>query len=161
MRTNNGFSFTLWDVGHGLAIWIKTPAGHNHWIDAGQNSDTDFSPAERVAKYWKESKLDYLIISHPDADHIGGLPDVIKYLKKPRVLSRNKSLPKIEKYGKEEKEYQRVFADLDRRYNIRIPYMSSPLNPNYNGGVTVKTGYLEYSEATKTNDTSVVALYLF
>lgn len=26
--------FTLWDVGHGLCIWIKTPNGHNHMIDA-------------------------------------------------------------------------------------------------------------------------------
>jgi competence protein ComEC len=160
MQTMKNFSFTLWDVGHGLAIWIKTPAGHNHWVDAGQNAETDFSPAERVANYWRESKLDYLIISHPDADHIGGLPDVIHYLGKPRVLSRNKSIPDDEKYGSEDREYQKVFAELDKTYNSPVMTEHSPTNPDYNGGINIKTGSLDYNEVTKINDTSIVALYL-
>lgn len=161
MNNLNNFSFTLWDVGHGLAVWIKTPNGHNHWLDAGQNSDTDFSPAERVANYWGESKLDYLVISHPDADHIGGLHDVIKHLGKPRVLNRNKTLPDYDKYGGEDREYQRVFAELDRSYNSTVLYEQSPANPDFNGGITVKTGSLQYSESCKGNNTSVVAMYFF
>lgn len=161
MSNSNYFSFTLWDVGHGLAIWIKTPAGHNHWIDAGENSDTDFSPAERVANYWGERQLDYLIISHPDADHIGGLPDVIQHLGKPKVLTRNKSLPDNEKYGKQDREYQKVFAELDRSYNSPVLPELNPTNPDYNGGITIKTGSLQYSEVSKGNDTSVVAMYFF
>lgn len=66
--------FTLWDVGHGLSIWIKTPNGHNHWIDAGWYPETDFCPAHHVRHHYGETKLDYLIISHPDADHRQNFP---------------------------------------------------------------------------------------
>ena len=30
--TDNKLVFTLWDVGHGVSIWIRTPNGSNHWI---------------------------------------------------------------------------------------------------------------------------------
>jgi len=47
MHSTSNFQFTLWDVGHGLAIWIKTPSGHNHWIDAGKEGE--FSPSAHAA----------------------------------------------------------------------------------------------------------------
>ena len=31
--TERKLMFTLWDVGHGVALWIKTPNDSNHWID--------------------------------------------------------------------------------------------------------------------------------
>ena len=36
--------FTLWDVGHGISIWINTPNGTNHWIDLGRTPE--FSPSK-------------------------------------------------------------------------------------------------------------------
>jgi competence protein ComEC len=154
-------SFTLWDVEHGLAIWIKTPAGHNHWIDAGKNSGTDFSPAEHVARFG-ETSLDYLIISHPDADHIDDLPDVIRYLGEPRVLTRNKTLPDYEKFGEGKREYEQVFRDLDSRYTCAVQKEESPTNPAFNGGIRVETGSLTYKEADENlNDTSIVCMYSY
>ena len=82
------FSFTLWDVEHGLSIWIQTPSGQNHCIDAGHNSETDFSPFERMKNFYKVNNIDYLIISHPDKDHIEGLPNFIKYLDKPKTFNQ-------------------------------------------------------------------------
>lgn len=153
--------FTLWDVGHGLSIWMKTPNGHNHWIDAGNNAETDFHPAERVKNHYGETELDYLIISHPDADHIADLPSVIEYLGEPRVLSRNKSLPDEEKYGKGDREYQKIYENLDKRYTQPVPESTNPKNPEYNGGIRVVTEYLEWNECMDINNSSVVIFYLY
>lgn len=62
------------DVGNADSILI-TSAGHAMLIDAGENNDGD-----NVVAYIRShnvSKLDYVVASHPDSDHIGGMADVI------------------------------------------------------------------------------------
>lgn len=159
--STNKMTFTLWDVGHGLSIWIKTPQGHNHWIDSGKNADNDFSPPKHVNEQYNENTLDHLIITHPDADHIESLPDLIKYLGIPRTLTSNRTLPDTLKYGDQQSEYQRVYKDLDLMYNSETDWNESPCNPDYNGGITIKADELAYEEGMDKNDTSVVALYFY
>ena len=63
------------DVGQGDAIFISCQ-GHYMLIDAGDNSK-----GSTVRYYMKKlgvSSLDYVIGTHPDADHIGGLDVVIE-----------------------------------------------------------------------------------
>ncbi|NLN19727.1 MAG: MBL fold metallo-hydrolase [Firmicutes bacterium] len=64
------------DVGQADAILIQTPAGLNILIDAGEKRT-----ATDLMDYLKEQgvkRLDYLIATHPHADHIGGMAEVIK-----------------------------------------------------------------------------------
>ena len=61
----NDFMFTLWDVEHGLSIWIQTPSGQNHCIDVGKNNDTDFSPYVHMRILHNVKMLDYLIRGCP------------------------------------------------------------------------------------------------
>lgn len=157
--TTQDFTFTLWDVEHGLAIWITTPAGHHHWIDACRTGD--FSPSAWVKEQYNVTRLDFLILSHPDADHLNDLTQVVTSLGKPRVLLRNKSLPDSEKFKSGTLDYQKTFSELDATYTAPVPEQENPENPTYNGGVSVKTGYNDYSEACTGNNTSVVALYLY
>ena len=63
------------DVGQADCILIQTPEGKNLLIDAGNNGDAD-----EIITYLTNhsvSKLDIVIGTHPHADHIGGLDDVI------------------------------------------------------------------------------------
>lgn len=63
------------DVGQGDATLIKA-GDHAMLIDAGDNSE-----GTAVQSYLNSQgieKLDYVIGTHPDADHIGGL-DVVVY----------------------------------------------------------------------------------
>lgn len=64
------------DVGQGDATLIRTPSGKNMLIDAATKSKSalvsDYIKSEGV------KKLDVVIATHPDEDHIGGMTDIIK-----------------------------------------------------------------------------------
>lgn len=159
VMSRGDLKITLWDVGHGLAIWIKTPNGYNHLIDAGTNDD--FCPARHMSERYGETKLDYLVISHPDMDHIQGLPGIVEHLGTPRVLLRNKSLPDSEKFGGASKEYQKTFKSLDASHTDAIDWSENPRNPIFNGGVAVKSGYCNYELGMSKNNSSVVMFYAY
>lgn len=63
------------DVGQADCTLIQLPNGENMLIDAGNNEN-----GAEVVKYLKNEgigRIAYLIGTHPHADHIGGLDDVI------------------------------------------------------------------------------------
>ena len=153
--------FTLWDVEHGLAIWIQTPNGQSHCIDAGKNNDTEFSPYKLMRTKYKVTNIDYLIISHPDRDHIEGLPSLIEHIGEPRVFCRNKSLPDEEKYGDCQLEYIETFKCFDKQYTFNVDYANSPRNTCINGNVHINTLCNKYQDGMSKNDLSIVAFYKF
>ncbi|MGB5824215.1 MAG: ComEC/Rec2 family competence protein [Proteocatella sp.] len=63
------------DVGQGDSTFIKTPGGYTMLIDAGDNSHG--SDVVNYIKGLGVKKIDVLIGTHPDADHIGGIDNVI------------------------------------------------------------------------------------
>jgi beta-lactamase superfamily II metal-dependent hydrolase len=74
------------DVGpvNGDSILIESPAGKNILIDAG-----DTSRAKNVIdalKRYNIQQLDYLIVTHPHPDHMGGAAEVFKAVKVLNVI---------------------------------------------------------------------------
>src|SRR5229473_3342538 len=138
------FQFTLWDVGHGLAVWCLNPNGQNHWIDCKKTDE--FSPTDHAKEKYGVTQLDYLIISHPDTDHISDLPNLVKAFGKPKALQRNTTLPDEEKFKSGTLECQTVFKGLDTTYTESVKWENSPRNPEVNGGVEVKVGCNDYSQ---------------
>jgi competence protein ComEC len=66
------------DVDQGQAVLIVAPDGSAALIDAGR-SQTRIR--EEIAPYVRAlgvTELDYLILSHPDQDHVGGMPAVLE-----------------------------------------------------------------------------------
>ncbi len=153
------FTLKLWDVGHGLSIWIQTPAGHNHWIDLGKTEH--FSPSQHVKHMYNVDSMDYLIISHPDKDHLEDLPSFLESFGDPRVILRNRSLPEDEKYGDLNLDYQKEFKKLDMRFTQDVEWNRNPANPKYNGGLEYLTRQNAYSDELKGNNTSVVTMVLY
>ena len=75
-QNDNNLSVTFIDVGQGDSTLIKLPDHEVILIDAGTRES-----AGEVIKTLKEQNIvsiDYLIGTHPHADHIGGIPAVLK-----------------------------------------------------------------------------------
>lgn len=67
------------DVGQGDAIYMRTPQGNDMLIDGGPSRAVLRELASVMP--WYDRTIDVVMASHPDKDHIGGLPDVIERYK--------------------------------------------------------------------------------
>lgn len=78
--TPNHLDIIIFDVEHGNCAFIQTPSGETMMLDCGHMAD--FSPAEFVwLNDWvNEDRLEKLVISHPDEDHISDIERTLKYL---------------------------------------------------------------------------------
>lgn len=63
------------DVGQGDAIYVRTPNGHDMLIDGGPSRIVIQRLAEVMP--WYDRSIDVVVETHPDSDHIGGLPQVL------------------------------------------------------------------------------------
>lgn len=84
-----GFELTALDVGQGLAVVIRT-AHHSLLFDAGPAYEEGFDAGESVVAPYLlgegVSRLDLMIVSHPDLDHRGGAPAVRRLLRPRREI---------------------------------------------------------------------------
>jgi DNA internalization-related competence protein ComEC/Rec2 len=93
------------DVGQGDSILVQSPNNKNMLIDAGDNDS-----GNTVVSYLKEQgveKIDILIGTHPDSDHIGGMDRVIDSFDMGTVY-----MPKI---SKSTKTFSDVMKELKRK----------------------------------------------
>lgn len=90
------------DVGQGDATLI-TCDGHAMLIDAGD--DTKGTAIQNYLKKQKIKSLDYLILTHPDADHIGGAPVIITKFEIAKVFVSN--------FEKDNSTYRKLIQALD------------------------------------------------
>jgi competence protein ComEC len=75
---------TFFDVGQGDAALLQTPSGKNVIIDAGVWSPSYNSGKSVILPHLKAAgieKLDAVFLSHPHADHIGGIIDLMEGIK--------------------------------------------------------------------------------
>ncbi|MGO4372080.1 MBL fold metallo-hydrolase [Paenibacillus sp. MCAF20] len=86
------------DVGQGASQLIIGPTGKTILIDGGNNSEE----AKMVAYLQSQriNKIDILIATHPDADHVGGLDAVIRHfdigkIYMPKVQSNTKTFEDV------------------------------------------------------------------
>lgn len=65
------------DVGQGDSVFIDAPSGRQMLIDGGKGRVV----LQRLAEVmpWYDRSLDVVMATHPDADHIGGIPDVLSH----------------------------------------------------------------------------------
>lgn len=71
---------TMLDVGQGDGIYIRTPGGLEYLIDGGSTSKDELSryTLEPFLESRGIAKLDYVLISHGDEDHIGGIQEMLE-----------------------------------------------------------------------------------
>lgn len=72
---------TCLDVGHGQAILAQLPGKANILFDAGSlhKSDIGRRIVAPFLDYSGINKIDCIVISHKDIDHINGIPEIVEY----------------------------------------------------------------------------------
>lgn len=70
-------TLTFLDVGQGEAILIEGPAGHRILVDGGPNGDAITAALGRRLPFY-DRRIDLVVLTHPQADHLGGLPTVLE-----------------------------------------------------------------------------------
>lgn len=65
------------DVGQGDAILIKSPSGNKMLIDGGQSASALMLALSKAIPFYNK-KIDVVLATHPDADHIGGLSEIFR-----------------------------------------------------------------------------------
>jgi len=92
-RPSNLLRVYFFDIGQGDSIFVDTPSHGRILIDGGPNRRV-LSELGKVLPF-SDKRIDVVIETHPDKDHIGGLPEVINRFKvglflEPGVESENR-----------------------------------------------------------------------
>ena len=107
----NTLTVHFMDVGHGDATLI-TCGQHAMLVDCGKNIK-----GRMVSDYVREQgieRLDYLILTHPDNDHIGGAPVILEDFRIENIL--------VSSYAKASSEYELLMSVLEKKdLETRIP----------------------------------------
>ena len=113
INVESGMRMYFIDVGQGDSTLICTPKGKNILIDGGGSRTPDkYDVGDKVLLPYlldrRIKKLDYIIVSHFDADHAQGLEAVIKKIKVENIVvckqaSQSAEYDKIIKICKEKK----------------------------------------------------------
>ena len=74
----------FFDVGQGDAIYIRTPANQDILVDGGPDSSVLAKLGQAMPFY--DRKIELMILTHPHADHVDGLVDVLQRYEVEQVL---------------------------------------------------------------------------
>lgn len=86
---------TFLDVGQGDAAVIQLPDGKTIVVDGGPISHSSNAGEKIVAPFLRRigvSSIDVLITTHPHADHLGGVPYVLKHFTVQQTIDANQRL---------------------------------------------------------------------
>jgi competence protein ComEC len=122
-RSNN-LEVNFVAVGQGDGIFINFPNGENMLIDTGPPGNEGRNIEYSIISFLNNqgiSSLDYLMISHFDADHVGGMPHLLKRKEVNKVL-----IPPF----KEKTELHNVLEKEIKKKNIKFSFLSSGISFN-------------------------------
>ena len=113
---------TFIDVGQGESILIQSPSGKNYMIDGGSNSTKQVGTRKILPclKYYGISEIEYVFITHPDADHINGILELLDVQKEETLKIKNLVVSGISE--PDENYLTLVKTAIDNKTEIR--YMS-------------------------------------
>ncbi|OGZ66711.1 MAG: hypothetical protein A2822_00760 [Candidatus Staskawiczbacteria bacterium RIFCSPHIGHO2_01_FULL_41_41] len=140
------------DVGQGDSIFIRTPAHRNIVIDGGPDAAVLSKLSGRLP-FWQKS-LDVVILTHPDADHLMGILEILKKYKADYIVWTG-----MEREGANYQEWLSLLQKAKERGSQII--IAKPGLVITSGGAAVEVLHpfenLEGQFFKEANDTGIVA----
>lgn len=144
----------FFDVNQGDSIFIEAPNGNQVLIDGGPDSTILEKLGKELPFY--DRSIDLLILTHPEADHISGLLEVLKRYKIGTILYTG--------IFRETQEYQEWLRLIEKE-NIPILIVQAGevvrLGENLNLYILYPFENLSGQKIKDTNDTSVIARLVY
>ena len=121
VEAQSGFlRVNFFDVGQGDAIFIESPSGNQILIDGGPDNSV-LSKLGETMPFWDRS-IDLVILTHPHADHLDGLVEVLKRYDVETVLESgvNHTIPEYAEWHEflKEKNVKVIIAEAGQRIRL-------------------------------------------
>lgn len=137
---------TMLDVGQADSIFVRTPAGRTMLVDAGnERADAEKVILPFLARQGV-AKLDYLVLTHPDQDHVGGMPALLDGIPvgafvdsvQPGITNQayNQTLQRVQSKGITPIKARRGKAELDLGTGVQLQILE-PEDPLLTAGSSV------------------------
>lgn len=147
---NQNLIVSYLDVGQGDAILIRAPQGRTMLIDGGPSKNILGRLAGELPLFSKS--IDLLMETHPDTDHVGGLPDVLG-----RYSVRGIIKPCIESSN----PYDQALDELAKERKIKEVCAQEGEIINLGSGVKIEILHAGSGEIKDTNSASIVAMLTY
>lgn len=148
-ESREGLDVYVLDVGQGDSIFIQAENGNQILIDGGPG-DTVLAELGKILPFYDRS-LDVVMLTHPDADHLNGLVEIIKRYQVGMVIETGvlKSTAQYDEWNRlvEERHIPVVYAVAGERFG---------LGPDVSMKVISPTQSEKGSALSKVNNTSII-----
>ena len=146
-NSHRGLAFAMLDVGQGDGLFIESPTGTQIMFDAGPPHKV-LGPFQGVMSPFDKS-IDAIVITNPDADHVGGFLDILKNYKISEIFESGVLT--------DSKTYQNLKEEM-KKQNIPDILAKRGMRLNIGGGAFIDILFPDRDVSSwATNDGSVVA----
>jgi len=151
---------TVLDVGHGQAILAQLPGKTNVLFDTGSLHRNDVGRRIIAAflNYSGINKINAIIISHNDVDHINGIPEVVENCEVDGVYVNDAFFSKADRWGT-----AKFLEESLNEKGFKIQYLDDELDFGSRAKVKIlwPSKQVSQDETLSDNDKSVVSLIEF
>lgn len=146
-NSHKQLTFAMLDVGQGDGLFLESPTGVQIMFDGGPPRKVLGSLAQVISPF--DKSIDAIVITNPDADHIGGFLDILKNYKVGRVFESGTLT--------DSKAYQSLRDEM-KRQNIPDILVKRGMKLDMGGDVVIDILFPDRDVSSwATNDGSVVA----
>ena len=151
---NNILEVHFFDVGQGDSIFIETPNKRQVLIDGGPDK-TVLEKLNQAMPFYDQT-IDLVVLTHPDADHITGLIEVLEYYQIGRILTSG--------FEKDTATYKK-WQELIKQKEIPLTIVQAGQNIILQDGIILEIlwpdQYLIELSNKNTNNGSIVARLVY
>ena len=159
-----GFSVHYIDVGNGDCIFINFDDGKTMIIDGGASIDNNYKNLTSYLSRYNVTEIDYLLITHPDVDHVGNASLILQdyTVKKafiPNILDKNSYITFNQTFALLQTEncaieYSSMYSKIEGE-NYYLAFLS-PLGDSLTGNYYSEFNLLETPNDRQVNDLSPI-----